>query len=205
MHRCFNEDFDGNAKPSQRGKYKRSTAKHEAVRAHIQTFNPTGSHYRRQHAPKPLYLPSDLTEMAMHEKYQQSASPDLKVSYSFYSHVMSELRISLVKLGHEECETCVSVSHHQKQTGHSEETSTCSICGSRSEHMRLATVSRAEYRNDGLQVRPNEITVAVDLQKVKVDSKCNIQFNINLFILGHSITPLGWTEVNCLQSTFARV
>ncbi|XP_062534268.1 uncharacterized protein LOC134203410 [Armigeres subalbatus] len=79
------------------------------------------------------------------------------------------MNISFVKLGHEQCETCVCATLHQDTSGHKEEDRfivECSVCRSHVEHMRLATISRSVYRNDGDEVCPKEIVLAVDLQKV---------------------------------------
>lgn len=105
----------------------------------------------------------------MHTNYQDSAAPDLRVNYSFYSSVMLRMNISLVKLGHEQCEACVAATLHQNTSGHTDEdniTTKCSICKSHVEHLRLASLSRLMYRADGDNIRPKEIVLAVDLQKV---------------------------------------
>jgi len=39
------------------------------LRAHIETFGPSISHYRREHAPNKRYLPSDVTVEFMHKDF----------------------------------------------------------------------------------------------------------------------------------------
>lgn len=39
------------------------------INDHIESFQPTVSHYRREHAPKTRYLPSDITIKFMHEDF----------------------------------------------------------------------------------------------------------------------------------------
>lgn len=163
-------DDDENAEPKgpKRGKYVRNTEKRDSVKAHINKYNPTISHYRRVHAPNRLYLPSDVSKKEMHGNYKETHEKD--VSYQFYGQVMRDMNISLVKLGHEQCESCVSAIQHQKASGHSTETppldSSCSICEEYSEHLQLAKASRAEYRHDGESVKPGNVVLSVDLQKV---------------------------------------
>lgn len=136
-------DEEGGKKLSQRGKYERSTVKRDAVVDHIKSYNPTISHYRREHAPNRLYLPSDLTEKSMHQNFLDTH--DYNVSYCVYSRQIKAMNISFVKLGHEQCETCVASSLHCKDSGHDfEESSTqelCSTCSKFFEHKRLAKQS----------------------------------------------------------------
>lgn len=39
------------------------------IDTHIESFNPSVSHYRREHAPERRYLPSDLTIESMYKDY----------------------------------------------------------------------------------------------------------------------------------------
>jgi len=49
-------------KPDCRGKApKRSKVDRLVIRLHIDSFHPTISHYRREHAPNRRYLPSDIS------------------------------------------------------------------------------------------------------------------------------------------------
>lgn len=153
--------------PSKRGKHKRDTSKRDAIRAHIRTYNPTISHYRRKHAPKRLYLPSDLTEKSMHDEFVASNG---SVSYSLYCEVFKDMNISLVKLGHEQCEACVGFEQHDQKTGHGNppvDRMDCSICLQQLEHLRLSRISRDVYKKDGEKVVKGAVVYAVDLQKVR--------------------------------------
>lgn len=143
-----------------------STAKRDAVEEHIRSYNPTVSHYRREHAPKRLYLPSDLTEKLMHQHFQDTHQ--LNVTYAFYCKKMREMNISLVKLGKKECEVCVIGAQHRKESGHPDTITgdTCSTCIRNDQHLKVAKTSRDAYRKDGEIVMPDTIVLAVDLQKV---------------------------------------
>lgn len=81
------------------------------------------------------------------------------------------MNISIVKLGHEECELCTTSTEHQKQSGHSTVQSSegddlCTICDKFSVHLNFAAMSREAYRKDGDNVKPGCVVLAVDLQKV---------------------------------------
>ncbi|KAK4879048.1 hypothetical protein RN001_007194 [Aquatica leii] len=85
----------------------------EVIRQHISTFNPTISHYRREHVPRRLYLPSDLSFTAMHEDFLNK-NPNFKYSYEKYRVVAKKMNVSLANLGHKECESCEVFSLHTK-------------------------------------------------------------------------------------------
>lgn len=51
------------------------------------TYDPKISHYRREHAPNRLYLPSDINVTIMHEQFCTS-NPDVSVSLEFYREVL---------------------------------------------------------------------------------------------------------------------
>lgn len=56
-------NFNFKAAHSQRGRKRETPAmikQKEAVLAHIETFHPTASHYRREHAPNRRYFPNEL-------------------------------------------------------------------------------------------------------------------------------------------------
>lgn len=71
------------------------------INAHIMSYNPAISHYRREHAPNRLYLPSELTERQMHQDFNNN-HPNNKCSYVTYTRHVKKLSISFVKLGSEE-------------------------------------------------------------------------------------------------------
>lgn len=152
--------------PSERGKHKRDTSKRDAIREHILSYNPTISHYRRKHAPKRLYLPSDLTEKSMYDDFVASNN---SVSYSLYCTVFKEMNISLVKLGHEQCEACVAFEQHDEKTGHGSppvDQMNCTVCQQQIDHLKQSRISREEYKKDGEDVMKGAVVYSVDLQKV---------------------------------------
>lgn len=81
------------------------------------------------------------------------------------------MKISLVKLGKEECEVCVSALQHRKTSSHPETISTdpCSTCTRYDKHLRIAKISRDAYRSDGEAVIEDTLVLAVDLQKVTLN------------------------------------
>lgn len=88
----------------RRGTYERvNKIDREINKNHINSFNPCISHYRREHAPNRLYLPSDVTITMMHKQFNIKY-PQFKVSFELYRTVVKDMNISFARLGHEECE-----------------------------------------------------------------------------------------------------
>lgn len=114
----------------------------------------------------------------MHADFLQSQN--LTVSYEFYCRNVRDMNIALVKLGHEQCESCVHADLHQKEMKH--ETSTnpageCTICDDHRNHLLHAKTSRVAYREDGEKIIPKSVVLSADLQKVI------IQFYFKIFML----------------------
>lgn len=81
---------------------------------HIKSFNPVISHYRREHAPRKMYLPSEVTITLMHNDFKTNY-PDFVCSYSLYRRVVTEeMNISFTQLGNEQCELCEKHKLHCK-------------------------------------------------------------------------------------------
>ncbi|KFB46968.1 hypothetical protein ZHAS_00014983 [Anopheles sinensis] len=183
-------------KSKWRGKYQRSAERRNAVKAHIFQYNPTISHYRREHAPNRLYLPTDVSQKKMFDQYLET-HPALKVSYTFFCRIFQQLNISIVKLGQEECETCKSAKQHQNLLGHKDDETShgCSVCDKQIHHKRIAEITREAYRADGENVEPNEIVLAVDLQKViqlpRLDDFKTIVFAQRLLAFNETFAPIG--------------
>lgn len=71
---------------------------------HIETFNPTISHYRREHAPNVRYLPSDVTITFIYQHFIKKfpESDRNYILYEYYRCKVKEKNISFAQLGHEQ-------------------------------------------------------------------------------------------------------
>ena len=114
--------------PKDDGRGKHSTEKtvdKHRIRKHVETFNPGVSHYRREHAPNKLCLPSDISIKMMWKNYEEKY-PNFYCSYNVYRSVVSkEMNISFTKLGVEQCEWCLA--HEKAEHEHLSDES-CSEC-----------------------------------------------------------------------------
>lgn len=163
------------------------------LRLHIMSFRPSISHYRREHAPKRRYLPSDVCVALMHTDFKEK-HPDIKCSYDVYRTAVKELNISFTKLGHEECELCESFNEHE----HTKETldADCGMCNLYISHIDRMTKSRKLYREDADSKRTeNDICYSADLEKVIMLPRME-EFKIALFtprivLFNESFVPVG--------------
>ncbi|GFS20485.1 CAI-1 autoinducer sensor kinase/phosphatase CqsS [Elysia marginata] len=80
--------------------------------AHIETYNPTIAHYRSAHAPNRRYLPSDVTVHSMYNDFKDKSNTDM--CYSSFYKIFKTMNVSMVVLGHEECEICEAHDMHKK-------------------------------------------------------------------------------------------
>lgn len=140
----------------------------ENIRNHIKSFNPTISHYRREHAPRRLYLPSDININLMHKDYLEKY-PDNKISYDLYRKEVKDMNISFAILGHEECWLCESFENHIKSSKHKKDNiqSECEQCRLWDEHHKKAIMARQEYKKDAsTEGGETKLFFSADLQKV---------------------------------------
>ncbi|RUS83932.1 hypothetical protein EGW08_008287 [Elysia chlorotica] len=136
---------------------------HDDISRHILQYNPAVHHYRREHAPNRLYLPSDITITDMHADFCREVK---RVCLETYRKEVERLNISFAVLGAEECETCTKHLEHMGDRG-TAETCGCKLCQHHSEHIRRRDEARAAYKMDaGRTPDDQEIITSVDLQKV---------------------------------------
>lgn len=69
----------------------------DSIVAHIKSFDPEISHYRRAHAPNRLYLPSTLSITNMYQNFLKE-NENQQVSYDVYRRELNRLNISLLNL-----------------------------------------------------------------------------------------------------------
>lgn len=141
----------------------------KSIKSHIDTFNPSVSHYRRAHAPNMRYLPNEVNANFMYEDFKNKFS-DIRCSYDAYRKVLRDNNISFTKLGHEECEQCEEWKQHN--ANHSKDTlnvssNNCNVCQKYEVHLELYTQARSLYESHKKELNSDsKLTVSVDLQKV---------------------------------------
>lgn len=139
----------------------------QVVLEHIKSFRPLISHYRREHAPNKLYLPSDITITLMYKDFREK-KPSFKISYELYRKEVADMNISFAKLGNEECFDCEKFNLHSNASGHRKDdlSPDCEECDLWKYHKKKYDAAREEYQNDGKERADDKIVVSADLQKV---------------------------------------
>ncbi|KAL4148233.1 hypothetical protein QTP88_002514 [Uroleucon formosanum] len=138
---------------------------------HIESFNPTISHYRREHAPNVRYLPSDVTISLMHQHFIEKfpESDRNYISYEYYRCKVKEKNISFAQLGHEECELCESFNFHEHKSKILPE---CDVCTIYTTHINKTKKARDLYKKQAnTEFDEKNIFLSVDLQKVELSLK----------------------------------
>ena len=150
----------------------------DMVVAHIETYRPQVSHYRREHAPNRRYLPSDPSVADMHKNF--NATHETQCSYTYYHHILTSMNISFSSPENDLCKRCFSheKAHPTPQLSPTQAAETsqhsCLECGCEScdegyeEHKRHAREARECLRDDTekMQASQNDIIVTtVDMQK----------------------------------------
>lgn len=162
------------------------------IQKHVESFHPCVSHYRREHAPNRLYLPSDISIRAMHSNFLEQHN--MACGYEVYRSVVKEMNISFTKLGHEACEVCEGFKLH----GHNKDSRSpdCETCQRWSSHIQKAEEARRHYRIDA--DAPSDASLAVvsaDLQKVimlpRIDEFKAALFTRRLVAFNESFIPVG--------------
>ncbi|KAG5880621.1 hypothetical protein JTB14_020654 [Gonioctena quinquepunctata] len=164
---------------------------HKKIRLHIESFNPSISHYRREHAPDRRYLPEDINIKFMWNDYNNKNKND-QCSYDVYRNVLKNMNISFTKLGHEQCETCGIFSFHE----HSKDIQpNCEKCEEQTGHLEKVKKARAAYQKDKFQKDKKMMCYSVDLQKVimlpRMDQYKIVLFTPRIVIFNESFVPVG--------------
>lgn len=194
-------DADKNDMPStpedKRGRHQpKHKIDHALVYDHVETYNPSISHYRREHAPNRRYLPLDITIKDMWESF--NTKHNMKVTQTFFGNAFREMNISIARLGNEECEVCDIFKKHQENCN-------CEIvCNEFSkfiQHRRKYRNARQAYKADSSATPKHEHPVfAADMQKVLLLPMMD-QFKKNIFtprlcVFNETFSQIGTQEEN---------
>lgn len=190
-------------KPLQRGHPSEKKVGRQPIIDHINSFNPSISHYRREHAPNRKYLPSDINIKLMHSDYMKKF-PGMNVSYELYRQQVAAMNISFAVLGHEECWQCETFDLHSKESKHDKKkiASDCEDCQKFNNHQKDTIAARNEYKMDASLIAGFEsLCFSADLQKV---SRLIVNFYISTkhiyFFIGYNATTLRDVQRNNFYS-----
>ncbi len=206
--------------PSKRGKHppkhKLSEHQKDTLMKHINMYEPQISHYRREHAPNRLYLPSELTMKDMYDDYVERCTAgdgSESVSYVTYTRQISSMNISFARLGNEECEICDQHKIHLQNTERARNDdgdnqvalcgdAECVECETWLSHKRKYRITRAAYKHDKESVDANGDTVYLssDMQKVillpRLPGYKLCMFTKRLVVINQTFAPINKEEVH---------
>jgi hypothetical protein len=87
--------------------------------------------------------------------------------FEVMSYAFKSLNISIVKPGHEECESCEEFTLHNSSHTENNLDQNCEHCSNWSVHIDKASQARNEYRRDAQTNRSNaHVVFSVDLEEV---------------------------------------
>lgn len=107
------------------------------------------------------------------------------------------MKISFVKLGHEECEQCAIFDKHNPSHNKDNLDETCDHCLTYMSHKLKYTETREEYKKDGelAHIKPEEVFYSLDLQKVimlpRIDQYKAGIFCTRVITFNESFVPIG--------------
>jgi hypothetical protein len=182
----------------KRGKHpKYNKFDRELIKQHVESFSPSISHYRQEHAPNRKNLPSDLTITKMHRDFIQKY-PNLKCSYDLYrDYITNGMKIRFTSLGNEESEQCeIFKLHNPCHNEKNLDLFDCSICSDWNIHQKKASKGRDKYRTDSENIiNSNTLCVSADLQKVIMLPRLQMFkraiFTQRIIAFNESFVPLG--------------
>ena len=162
----------------------------EQIKNHIESYHPSISHYRREHAPFRRYISPEISVRDMHQDYA-ARYPQHHCSYEFYRKTVKSMNISFVKLGEEECELCLQHEVHKKDCSAEE----CDVCRSWSLHIESARTSRMHYKTDLDKDDADEVFLSCDMQKIimlpRMPGVKSCVFTRRLVAFHKTFAPLG--------------
>lgn len=172
-------------------KHKLQPAIANDIDAHIESYEPAISHYRRMHAPHRRYLPTNLTVREMYENFKDNHTA-YELSYVTYLRRVEAKNISFAKLGLEECEKCMEFS---LMHSHEETAADCDVCIAKDSHVQHAAQARAEYKKDGAEVKAGVVVRSADMQKVmmlpRIPGCKSVCFTQRLTTYHETFAPVG--------------
>ena len=159
---------------------------------HIESYHPSISHYRREHAPLRRYLSPELTITEMHQDFINEY-PTNMCGYETYRKAVEDKNVAFTKLGEEECELCIEHEKHNKQCN---KQSNCEPCMLWNVHMESARISRSHYKQDvARKLEDHEAFLSVDMQKVimlpRLPGVKTCLFTRRLVAFHETFAPLG--------------
>lgn len=173
-------------------------AVHDKMYNPIRVYNPSISDYRREHAPKRLYVPYELSVIEMHANFNVQHT-DHRIHYTTYLRSVQDMNASFAQLGQEQCEQCSKYDNAVHDLIDDNCSDTCGTCDAKASHLQLAKEAHHAYKTDATQAKVKKSVRSVDLQKVMLlrlpgyKSPCFTR----LVTFHHTFVPIGSYTTSC--------
>lgn len=179
----------------------------QAIMSHVNSFHPNISHYRREHAPRVRYLPSDISVTFMHKDFVEKF-PQHNCSYEAYRKIIFQENIRFTKLGHEECETCEVMHLHNPDHGKENLNQDCDQCQKWKKHIDRANIARSLYRKHAeTTFDPKTVCVSADLEKIimlpRMENFKKVLFTPRIIAYNETFVPVGGNTIKKTSLPFA--
>ena len=138
---------------------------HAKIREHINSYQPSISHYSRKNAPNRRYLNPELSVKDMLENYNKKHLEMDQVSYTTYFSVFQQENIGFSRPSVDDCSICLSHDAHIEDDDHNNSTD-CVDCENFKRHQIKYREAREEYQNKE-ETADTKVLVS-DMQKVLV-------------------------------------
>ena len=165
MVRAQRQSYDGAIAPieDRRGSHPPSNkCDAEVIRLHMNSYNPSISHYKRKNAPNKRYLNPELLIKEMCKNFSENKESN-NICYKTYCNVFKSENIGFSRPSQDEFEICLSCKDHIKDSDH--DSDQCAECIAYAKHKVRYTQARIEYRKP----IPKEVACfTADMQRVIV-------------------------------------
>ena len=146
MVRVQRQSYDGAIAPvkDRRGSHPPSNKwDAEAIRLHINSYNPAISHYKRKNAPYKPYLNPELSIKEMYKNFSENKENNI-ICYKTYCNVFKSENIGFSRPSQGECKICLSYNDHIKDSDHGSDQ--CAECIAYAKHKVRYTQACIEYQ-----------------------------------------------------------
>ena len=134
----------------------------EIIRLHINSYNPSISHYKRKNVPNRRYLNPELSIKEMYKNFSGNKDSN-KICYKTYCKVFNSENIGFSRPSQDECEISLSYKNHIKDFDH--DSDQCAECIAYAKHKVRSTQARIECQKP---IPEEVVCFTADMQRVIV-------------------------------------
>ena len=165
MVRAQRQSYDGAIAPTEDRRDSHPPSNNydaETIRLHINSYNPSISHYKRKNVPNRRYLNPELSIKEMYKNFSGNKDSN-KICYKTYCKVFKSENIGFSRPSQDECEISLSYKNHIKDFDH--DSDQCAECIAYAKHKVRSTQTRIECQKP---IPEEVVCFTADMQRVIV-------------------------------------